>query len=130
MVRTVPITVLEMPEFVRASSKLMTPEERMDILSQIANDPMNGEVIPESGGLRKTRIAFSGRGKRSGGRVIYAYFGDDLPVFVFTCYAKNERVDLSQKDKQAFRKLLPMLVEEYRSSISKRIAKIRRGSYG
>ena len=109
---------------------LITPEERMDVLAQIANDPMKREVIPESGGLKKTRIAFSGRGKRSGGRIVYAYFGDDVPVFVFTCYAKNEMTDLSQKDKQVFRKLLPVLVEEYKSGINKRIAKVKGGSYG
>jgi len=37
---------------------------------------------------------------------------------------------VSQKNKQAFRKLLPVLVKEYKSSINKRIEKIKRGNYG
>lgn len=130
IVRTVPITVLEMPEFVRTSSQWMNPEERMDVLAQIAGNPTAGEVIPESGGLRKIRVALPGRGKRSGGRIIYAYFGNDVPVFVFTFYPKNEKADLSQKDKHAIRKSLPILIEEYRSGINKRIARLRKGSYG
>ena len=125
----IPITVLEMPEFERASSHWITSEERMVILAQIASDPMGGEVIPDSGGLRKTRVALPGRGKRSGGRVIYAYFGNDVPIFIFTFYPKNEKADLSQKDKRAIRNSLPILVEEYRSGVNQRIAKLKGKEY-
>lgn len=101
----------------------------MDLLAQIAGDPLDGDVIPDSGGLRKTRVALTGRGKSGGGRVVYAYFGEDMPVFVFTFYPTNVKADLSQKDKQAIRKALPALVEEYRSGIRRRITKVKREGY-
>jgi hypothetical protein len=124
-VHTVPVTILEMPEFVRVSQKLMSTEERLDILSQLARNPLAGEVIPETGGLRKTRIRLADRGKRSGARLIYAYFGDDLPVFVFTCYAKGQKANLTQKEKQLFKKLLPELVKEYKKNRNERVALLR-----
>jgi hypothetical protein len=45
---------------------------------------------PGGGSIRKVRIAFGGRGKRGGARVIYLFGGDDIPVFLLAAFAKNE----------------------------------------
>jgi hypothetical protein len=36
-------------------------------------DPDAGDVVPESGGVRKLRWAAKGKGKRGGARIIYQY---------------------------------------------------------
>ena len=43
-----------------------------------------------------------------------------LPLFALTAYAKNERADLSQKDRNAFRALTRLLVEPYAGKGAKR----------
>ena len=62
---------------------------------------------------RKLRWRLEGRGKRGGARVIYFYHGAGLPLFALTAYAKNVRDDLSQADKNDFRRLTKLLVESY-----------------
>jgi hypothetical protein len=52
-------------------------------------------VIPRTGGLRKVRIAGSGRGKRGGYRVIYAITKEGAVTYLLLIYAKNETDDLT-----------------------------------
>jgi hypothetical protein len=70
-------------------------------------------VIPEIGGIRKLRWSLPSRGKRSGARVIYYYHSEHLPVFLLAAYAKNEKANLSNAERNAMKRLVPMLVEGY-----------------
>jgi hypothetical protein len=110
---TSPITVVETPEFLSATRKLLTEEERALLVDYLANNPAAGELVPGTGGVRKLRWGLEGRGKRGGARVIYFYHGADIPLFALTAYAKNERADLSHKDRNDFRRLTKLLAESY-----------------
>ena len=70
---------------------------------------MAGDLVPGTGGVRKLRWGLEGRGKRGGARVVYFYHDPDVPIFALTAYAKNERADLSQQDRNDFRKLTATL---------------------
>jgi hypothetical protein len=48
------------------------------MIDAIAEDPLEGEIIPGTGGARKRRFAGRGRGKSGGYRVISFYAGDDV----------------------------------------------------
>lgn len=37
-----------------------------------------------------------------------------MPLFVLTAFAKNERADLSQRDRNDFRRLTKLLVEAFK----------------
>jgi hypothetical protein len=52
-------------------------------------------IITGSKGLRKLRIAMAGRGKRSGGRIIYWYHSPGFPAVLLWVFAKNEADDLT-----------------------------------
>jgi mRNA-degrading endonuclease RelE of RelBE toxin-antitoxin system len=52
---------------------LIDEEERSELVMFLGMHPGVGEVIPETGGVRKLRWAAQDRGKRGGFRVIY-YF--------------------------------------------------------
>jgi hypothetical protein len=58
-------------------------------------------------------VGLEGRGKRGGARVIYFYHSVGIPLFALTAYAKNERANLSQQDRNSFRQLTKRLVEAY-----------------
>lgn len=45
--------------------------------------------------------------------MIYYYHSAELPLFALTAYAKNERADLSQTDRNDFRRLTKVLAESY-----------------
>jgi hypothetical protein len=125
----VPVSVLEMPEFQRAAAGLLSEEEVFEAISSIALEPEAGDVMPGTGGLRKIRIPLRGRGKSGGARVVYGYFGADLPVFVFSCFPKNQKADLTQAEKNTLRKRIPVLLEEYRNGVAIR-AQARRQASG
>ena len=96
-----PITVIETPEFLSATRKLMSDEERARLVGYLAHNPLAGDLIQGTGSVRKSRWALEGRGKRGGARVVYFCHGADIPLFALTAYAKNQRADLSQKDRNA-----------------------------
>jgi len=114
MTRTVPISVVETPEFLSASRKLMTAEERALLVDYLAYNPTSGDLIPGTGGVRKLRWGLEGRGKRGGARVVYFHHDAGMPLFALTAYAKNERADLSQQDRNDFRQLTALLVERFK----------------
>jgi hypothetical protein len=86
-----PITVVETPEFLSATRKLLTEEERAVLVDYLAHNPAASELVPGTGGVRKLRWRLEGRGKRGGARVIYFYHSAQVPLFSLTAYAKNER---------------------------------------
>jgi hypothetical protein len=108
------VTVVETPEFIRRAAEVMTDEEREAVISHLARHPTSGVLVAGAGGIRKLRWGLEGRGKRGGARVIYFFASLDVPLFALTAFAKNERADLSQDDRNALRRLTKVLVESYR----------------
>jgi hypothetical protein len=95
---------------------LFNAKERIAVVEAVAADPLCGIVIPGSSGLRKVRFAFGGRGKRGGARVVYVFGGDDIPVFLLAAFAKNEKSDLTPKERAALGKSVSEMLNDYRRS--------------
>jgi len=112
--RTVPISVVETPEFLSATRKVMSDEEQALLVEYLAYNPTAGDLISGTGGVRKLRWGLEGRGKRGGARVIYFHHDAGMPLFALTAFAKNERADLSQQDRNDFRQLTMLLVEAFK----------------
>jgi hypothetical protein len=108
-----PISVVETPEFLSASRKLLTDVQRTMLMDYRSYNPAAGDVIPGTGGVRKLRWALEGRGKSGGARVIYFYHNAGAPVFALTAYAKNDRSDLSKQDRNDLKLLTEALVANY-----------------
>ena len=92
-------TVVETPGYLRAAETIFSKAELERIVSIVAADPECGEVIQGTGGFRKLRVARSGMGKRGGARLIYIVRGEAFPVFFVTVYAKNEKENLTKKER-------------------------------
>ena len=71
-------------------------------------------IIEGTGGARKVRFAGKGRGKSGGYRVITFYTGPDIPVFLLNVFAKNEKTDLTPKERHVLKTILANIVEAYR----------------
>lgn len=108
------VTVVETPEFVSRAAKFMADEERDELIDHLARNPAAGVLVRGAGGIRKLRWGVGGRGKRGGARVIYFYHSNEIPLFLLTVFRKNERADLSQSERNDFRRLTKMLAEPYR----------------
>ena len=56
-------------------------DERRELVDFLAENPLAGDEIPGTGGVRKLRFAAFGRGKRGGARVIYYYLDETMPIY-------------------------------------------------
>lgn len=109
------MTVVETDRFIKDASQLLAEAERMNLVAFIAANPESGDLIPETGGVRKLRWALPGRGKRGGARVIYYFHNEQIPVFLLAAYGKNEKANLTKAERNAMAKLVPILVAGYSS---------------
>lgn len=91
-------TIAETDRFKKKAATLWTEEERLAFLVWLASHPLQGDVIPNGGGLRKVRWHMAGKGKRGGVRVIYYNLLADGLIIAADIYAKNERENIGAKD--------------------------------
>ncbi len=66
------------------------------------------------GGIRKLRWAAFGRGKRGGVRVIYYFHSDAMPLYALDIFGKNEKDDLSEPEKRAWRAVVESILKNRR----------------
>ena len=107
------MTVEETPFFLRKAADLLDEEARSELAIFVAANPEAGDVIPETGGVRKLRWAVRGRGQRGGVRVIYYFHNDSFPLFLLTLFAKNQKANLTRAERNELKKLVPLLVTTY-----------------
>ena len=113
-------TVLFTPMFERHAARAgLGDDEIQEIAATLAADPLAGDLIKGTGGLRKVRFARRGEGKSGGYRTIHYFGGEDLPVFLVDVVDKRARENLSQAERNAIAKQLPLLVEDYRNSVAR-----------
>src|SRR5262245_31595501 len=104
-----PITVAETPMFMRQAEAVWDDAEREAFVLYIAGNPTAGDVIPETGGVRKIRWTRAGSGKRGGVRVVYFYHDAGRPLYLLMVYAKARREDLTADEKRMVRALAAAL---------------------
>ena len=107
-------TEAETPTFTRQARKLFTDDEKLELISLLASDPLVGDVIPGTGGVRKLRFGASGSGKRGGARVVYYYLDDGVPVYALLAYAKSAKSDLRPDERHAVAHLAAAIKRETR----------------
>ena len=105
------LTVAELPEYLRAATRLLADADRRGIVDQLAAHPAAGDLIEGTGGVRKLRWARDGRGKSGGVRVIYYFHSEAMPLYLLTMFAKNERANLSKAERNALAGLVGVLVQ-------------------
>lgn len=81
-------TVFETDVFQRYAGPLWGDGERAEFITWLAANPLAGDVIPGTGGLRKVRWSRAGMGKRGGVRVVYYNALADGHIWLLIAYAK------------------------------------------
>lgn len=75
----------------------------------LLEDVEQGDLIQGTGGLRKTRLKSSSKGKSGGFRVCYFDNSTKWNLFLILIYAKNEKEDLSPSEKKILKKVVDAL---------------------
>ena len=105
-------TVVETPAYLSAAKDLLSDSERSEVVNMVAENPKTGVAL--GSGIRKMRIARPGRGKSGGARVVFLFSGEDIPVFLLTVFAKNEKANLSSGERTALIATAKEMIENYR----------------
>ena len=99
-------TVVETLLFQRQWPLYWSEEERGAFAAFIAQNPDAGDVVPQSGGIRKVRWGRSGSGKSGGVRVIYFSRTAAGQLVLLKLYAKSKTDNLTGPQLKEIRRVL------------------------
>lgn len=120
------ITVVELGEFEEAAALSLTPEEIEGLITYVAQQPDDGEVIPDTGGLR----SLAWPACRDGGPHVIYFFRDlNMPVYLVTVLAAGEQANFTTSDKARMRAKVDELINaQWATQISPLIAAATKSS--
>ena len=100
-------TFIKTDEFVKQWEKLgLTDEDLRKLELEILKNPQAGPVIRGTGGLRKLRFAYENKGKSGSTRICYVDYVIYETVYLITAYAKNEKDNLTESERNEIRKVI------------------------
>jgi hypothetical protein len=99
-------TIVETQLFQKQWPLYWTEEERGAFAAFLAEHPNAGDVVPDSGGMRKVRWARAGSGKSGGVRVIYFTRLASGDIVLLTLYAKSKTDNLTGPKLKEIRRAL------------------------
>lgn len=102
--------IAELPSYLRLAEKLLSVDERRELIQYLAEHPKAGDLMEGTGGVRKLRWRRGGQGKSGGVRVIYYYHDDRMPLYLLTLFAKGEKANLTKAERNALANLVEVLV--------------------
>lgn len=102
------MVIIETPIFTKQIQDVMEDDDYAELQQALCTNPVAGDPIKGTGGLRKIRWGALGKGKRGGARIIYYWLSQDDQIYMLYVYPKNVQVDLTEQQK----KILMHLVQE------------------
>jgi hypothetical protein len=84
-------TFIESASFERVRAVYLDDDEYAELQQFMMKDPEAGDIVRESGGVRKLRWKHKGMGKRGGLRVIYFVRYQPNEFWMLTLYAKAKQ---------------------------------------
>jgi len=108
-------SVIETPAYLRLAADLKLSEtERARVVDTVAADPLGGDLVRDTGGVRKARVARDHGGKRGGLRVFWVHVGPNAPAYLLAVIGKSERENLGKAERNALAKMVEALRGEWK----------------
>jgi len=104
------IKFIETSLFTRQIKQIAT-DELLTLQRELIAFPDKGDVIQNTGGLRKVRMATGGQGKSSSARVIYLLATREI-IWLVLAYPKSAKENLTDAEKVELKKLTTLLKNE------------------
>jgi len=96
----VTMVFIESAIFTKQVQELLTDDSYAEFQHYLAQCPKAGDVIRDTGGLRKVRWSVPGRGKSGGVRVIYYHVSTQGQCRMLLIYRKGIKDDLSAAEEE------------------------------
>jgi hypothetical protein len=108
------LTIVETSEFLRRADDIgMTRRERDSLVAMLAERPDAGTAL--GGGLRKVRVGREAGGKSGGYRVLYFFRTTNIPLFLLTVFAKNEKANITPSERADLIQLCDHIAQTYKT---------------
>ena len=108
------VTFIELPLFTEQITGLLDDTDYARFQAELLRWPEKGDVIAQSGGLRKVRMRLPGRGKSGGARVIYLHLPRYETILLFYVYTKAQREDLSAEQLKRLRQAVEVIKKQFK----------------
>lgn len=100
--------IISTPAFTRDLNDLIkkrkvSEDDVKEFKKKLTENPEQGDPVSGTGGIRKTRLKSSSKGKRGGFRVCYYDDPKREELLLILIYAKNEQENLTQEEKKALK---------------------------
>lgn len=105
------IEFIETSIFTKQIQQIATDDDLKELQKELIAQPDKGDIIQETGGLRKIRMAAGDKGKSGGARVIY-FLATAEKIYLVLAYPKSEKDSLTKTEKAVLKKLVKQLKEE------------------
>ncbi|MCF2949435.1 type II toxin-antitoxin system RelE/ParE family toxin [Paraglaciecola aquimarina] len=102
---------IETSIFTKQISAIATDDELKDLQLELIAQPEKGDLIKDTGGLRKIRMATGNQGKSGSARVIY-FLAHAEKIHLILAYPKSVKVTLTKGEKAELKKLVKLLKGE------------------
>lgn len=106
------LTFVETPHFTRQLLDCVDDGDYRAFQLELLEGPERGDLLVGCRGLRKARMALSGRGKSGGARVIYLYLPEDHLIYLFLLFKKSDTANLTKSQ----RNQLGLIAEQIKAS--------------
>ena len=88
------VCFVELQAFTEEVLSVGDEETLRQFQAELAANPEAGDLIRQSGGLRKARMKLPGRGKSGGARVIYLWLPEARRIVLFMLYTKAKQAEI------------------------------------
>ncbi len=93
-----------LPEFEKQWNIMGLGDDELKALQEeLTINPLKGDVMQGTGGLRKIRISLDNRGKSGGARICYVDFAVYDKIYLITAYPKSVKDNLSKEQRNAIK---------------------------
>lgn len=90
----------------------LTDKDLHRLENEILKNSEVGAIMKGTGGLRKMRFAYEGRGKSGSVRVCYVDFKVKETIYLITVFAKAEQENLTNSEKNIIKTMISILEKE------------------
>ena len=105
------IEFIETPMLTRQREQVGTDDELKKLQKTLIESPYKGDLIRQTGGLRKIRMATGTQGKSGSARVIYFLATEEI-IYLVMAYPKSTKDSLTDAEKAALKTLTQQLKDE------------------
>lgn len=91
------MVIIETRLFTKLIKELLSDDQYKKFQEALVNRPDMGDLIKDSGGLRKVRWHLEGTGKSGGIRVIYYWVVDNHQIRMLYAYPKGKQDNLTKE---------------------------------